>query len=144
MRLFLYLAYYALAMLLGFVLRQRYDRWMYGRAHMQQRLRLFALEVAADREAVGTTLYFPPSTTDNLALSPRATDAWLRGYAGQPDGAGAERSPSGGLRDDPRETPDPDAASGDADDVDDDLAALEGAEEAERAQRRSSAPIRPR
>ena len=85
MRLFLYLAYYALAMLLGFVLRQRYDRWMYGRAHMQQRLRLFALEVAADREAVGTTLYFPPSTTDNLALSPRATDAWLRGYAGQPD-----------------------------------------------------------
>ena len=144
MRLFLYLAYYALAMLLGFVLRQRYDRWMYGRAHMQQRLRLFALEVAADREAVGATLYFPPSTTDNLALSPRATDAWLRGYAGQPDGAGEERSPSGGLRDDPRETPGPDASSGDADDVDDDLAALEGAEEAEEAERRSSAPIRPR
>ena len=144
MRLILYLAYYALAMLLGFVVRQRYDRWIYGRAHMQQRLRLFALEVAADREAVGTTLYFPPSTTDNLALSPRATDAWLRGYAGQPDRAGAERSPSGGLRNDPREAPGPDAASGDADGVDDDLAALEGAEEAERSQRRSSAPIRPR
>lgn len=141
MRLFLYLAYYALALLLGFVLRQRYDRWMYGRAHMQQRLRLFALEVAADREAVGATLYFPPSTTDNLALSPRAAGAWLRGYASQPSADGAERSPSGGLADDPREAPDPDASSADAEDVDGDLAALEGAEEAER---RSSAPIRPR
>ena len=77
MRFFFFLALYVVALGLGFVLRGRYDHWMYRKTHMQQRLRVFAAQVYGDPDPVGITDFLPPSTTDNLALSPAATEAWL-------------------------------------------------------------------
>lgn len=78
MRALLFLMLYAVAFSLGFVMRGRYDTWMYRKTHMQQRLRVFAAQVFKDPDPVGVTDYLPPPTTDNLALSPSATEAWLQ------------------------------------------------------------------
>ena len=78
MRFLLFLMLYAAALALGFVLRGRYDVWMYSKTHMQQRMRVFAAQVFNDPDPVGITDYLPPSTTDHLALSPSATEAWLQ------------------------------------------------------------------
>ena len=78
MRFFLFLMLYVVALGLGFTLRGRYDAWMYRKIHMQQRLRVFAAQVFKDPDPVGVTDYLPPPTTDNLALSPSATEAWLQ------------------------------------------------------------------
>lgn len=78
MRALLFLMLYGVALSLGFVLRGRYDVWMYRKIHMQQRLRVFAAQVFKDPDPVGVTDYLPPPTTDNLALSPSATEAWLQ------------------------------------------------------------------
>ena len=79
-RFFLYLMLYALALLLGFHLRGRYDLWVYRKPHMQARLGLFSQEVALARAISGDDedpetpdLFFPPSTLDRLALNPRAS-----------------------------------------------------------------------
>ena len=78
-RFLLYLLLYALALLLGFHLRGRYDLWVYRKPHMQARLGLFSQEVALARAISGDDdpekpdLFFPPSTLDKLALNPRAS-----------------------------------------------------------------------
>lgn len=78
MRFLLFLMLYAAALALGFIGRGRYDAWMYSKTHMQQRMRVFAAQVFNDPDPVGITDYLPPSTTDQLALSPSATEAWLQ------------------------------------------------------------------
>ena len=78
MRFLLFLMLYGAALALGFVLRGRYDVWMYSKTHMQQRMRVFAAQVFNDPDPVGITDYLPPSTTDHLALSPSATEVWLQ------------------------------------------------------------------
>ena len=98
MRLLIYLAYWFFAFLVGFMVRARYDTWMYSKFHMQARLRVFAAEVVMDEGDVGERLYFPPCTTDHLAMSPARTEAFLQQYAYQretgADGAAEESPPS--------------------------------------------------
>ena len=72
---------YVLAIGVGFMLRGRYDMWMFSKHHMQARYRVLAAEAAADPDPVGQTLYFPPSTTDELALSAARTRVWLEQYS---------------------------------------------------------------
>lgn len=84
-RLFLWLFYYVLAMLLGFHLRGRYDLWSYSKPHMQARLSLFAQEVALARtlrtgkdDPETPNLFLPPSTLDRLAMNPKASTVAVR------------------------------------------------------------------
>ena len=72
---------YVLAIGVGFLLRGRYDVWIFSKHHMQQRYRVFAAEVISDPDPVGQTLYFPPLTTDHYALSAARTRAWLQEYS---------------------------------------------------------------
>ena len=71
-RFLLFIVFYVLAVAVGFALRTRYDAWMYGKPHMQARLRVFAQEVTLydpdDPEAEEEDFY-PPSTTDPLAFN---------------------------------------------------------------------------
>ena len=70
MRPFLFLAYYALACLLGFALRSRFDRWMYTRPHMQHRLVIYASATLAAVERGDDAVTTPPDTADADAWSP--------------------------------------------------------------------------
>ena len=81
MRFIFFFMVYGAAVFVGFFARQRYDEWMFRKPHMQQRLRVFAAEIFSDPDPVGTTDYLPPSTTDQLALSPRATAQYLEELA---------------------------------------------------------------
>ena len=70
MRLLLFLAYYGIAFLMGFMLRARFDVWMYAKPHMQQRLVVWAADTVAYVEQGGTQTLLPPDTTDAEAFSP--------------------------------------------------------------------------
>ena len=85
MRLLLYLFYYVLALGMGFVLRQRYDNWMWSKPHQQQRLRTFCEQVAADPDPDPAVFYVPPPTTDNFALFPAPSDGNARPRVDQGD-----------------------------------------------------------
>ena len=78
MRVLSFFLVYLVVFILGFVCRARFDIWMYRKPHMQQRIRVFAAQVFDDPDPVGVTDYLPPPTTDSLAMSPAATEAWLQ------------------------------------------------------------------
>lgn len=67
----LYLAYYGLAVLLGFLLRTKFDTWMYSRPHMQRRLVLYCSDVLDGlREERIEEAPPPPLTVDTDAVAP--------------------------------------------------------------------------
>lgn len=68
MRSLLILFYYAIAVLLGFYLRGRYDELMYKTPHCQRRLRLWARWVCSP--AAGPDPVLPPSTIESHAFQP--------------------------------------------------------------------------
>ena len=71
-RFLLFILYYVLAFALGFAIRGRYDAWMYGKPHMQARLRVFAQEAMLydpDDPDAEEEDFFPPATTDPLAFN---------------------------------------------------------------------------
>ena len=70
MRLVLFLCYYALAASMGFLVRGRYDRWMYSQPHMQRALVLNAAEVVYQVEHDADVVSLPPDTVDAVAFSP--------------------------------------------------------------------------
>ena len=70
MRLLLFLLYYGIAFLMGFVIRARFDAWMYAKPHMQQRLVIWAADAVTYVEQGGTDTLLPPETTDAEAFSP--------------------------------------------------------------------------
>ena len=67
MRLLVILLYYAVAMLLGFYLRGRYDEVMYRTPHFQRRLRRWSAHAAA---AAPEGLLVLPSTLEPQAFQP--------------------------------------------------------------------------
>lgn len=70
MRLLLFLLYYGIAFLMGFVLRARFDTWMYSKPHMQARLVIWAEDTVRYVESGGDGTLLPPETTDAEAFSP--------------------------------------------------------------------------
>ena len=70
MRLLLFLLYYAIAFLMGFVIRARFDTWMYSKPHMQERLVIWAADTVTYVENGGPGPVLPPETTDADAFSP--------------------------------------------------------------------------
>ena len=94
MRLLLFLLYYALAVLLGFMLRGRFDAWVYRRRHMQQRLVVWAADVVTYVERGGDDVLLPPSTLDAEAWSPRAARAAGASAARFPEDAAGGAAPS--------------------------------------------------
>ncbi len=70
MRLLLFLAYYGIAFLMGFMLRGRFDVWMYSKPHMQKRLVIWAADTVSYVEQGGNETILPPDTTDADAFSP--------------------------------------------------------------------------
>ena len=84
MRLLLYVFYYLLALAMGFVLRQKYDAWMWSKPHQQLRLRTFCARVVEDDDAEMSRWYVPPSTTDNFALFPAPSDRVVAGRMERP------------------------------------------------------------
>ena len=70
MRLLLFLLYYGIAFLMGFVIRARFDAWMYAKPHMQQRLVVWAADAVTYVEQGGADTLLPPDTTDAEAFSP--------------------------------------------------------------------------
>ena len=70
MRLLLFLLYYGIAFLMGFVLRARFDTWMYSKPHMQDRLVIWAEDTVKYVESGGGGPVLPPETTDAEAFSP--------------------------------------------------------------------------
>ena len=70
MRLLLFLLYYGIAFLMGFVLRARFDTWMYSKPHMQARLVVWAEDTVRYVESGGPGPVLPPETTDAEAFSP--------------------------------------------------------------------------
>ena len=97
MRLLLFLLYYAIAFLMGFVVRARFDAWMYAKPHMQERLVMWAADtVAYVEQGGGSGPVLPPETTDAEAFSPvlgQMRTGTARGRAG-----GAEPVPEGADR----------------------------------------------
>ncbi len=75
MRVMLFLGYYGLAMLFGFLLRGRFDQWMYAKPHMQERLIVWAADAVSHVEQGGEDPLVVPLTVDPPAWSPvmRAT-----------------------------------------------------------------------
>ena len=73
MRVLLFIAYYAIALLMGFALRGKFDRWMYSKSHMQGRLRIFSHEILAAADEEGRNdpdmVFLPPPTLDALAFN---------------------------------------------------------------------------
>ena len=53
MRLLLFLLYYGIAFLMGFVIRARFDTWMYSKPHMQERLVIWASDTVSYVESGG-------------------------------------------------------------------------------------------
>ena len=72
MRGLVLLVVYVLAIGVGFLLRGRYDDWIFSKHHMQQRYRVFAAEVISDPDPVGETLYFPTAHNRSLCAQRRA------------------------------------------------------------------------
>ena len=70
MRLLLFLLYYGIAFLMGFVIRARFDAWMYAKPYMQQRLVVWADDAVTYVEQGGADTLLPPETTDAEAFSP--------------------------------------------------------------------------
>ncbi|MDE2906650.1 MAG: hypothetical protein OXQ28_11270 [Acidobacteriota bacterium] len=70
MRLLLFLLYYGIAFLMGFVIRARFDTWMYSKPHMQARLVVWAADTVSYVESGGPGPVLPPETTDAQAFSP--------------------------------------------------------------------------
>jgi len=70
MRLLLFLLYYGIAFLMGFVIRARFDTWMYSKPHMQARLVVWAEDTVRYVESGGAGPVLPPETTDAEAFSP--------------------------------------------------------------------------
>ena len=70
MRLLLFLLYYGIAFLMGFVVRARFDTWMYSKPHMQERLVVWAADTVTYVEGGGPGPVLPPETTDAEAFSP--------------------------------------------------------------------------
>ena len=68
--LILYLVYYALAVLLGFILRTRFDAWLYSRPHMQRRLVVYCSDVVAAVQEGAESVAPPPLTVDTDAVGP--------------------------------------------------------------------------
>ena len=71
MRLLMILFYYAVAFLLGFYARGRYDEFIYRTPHMQRRLRRWADYVVAP--APESAIVLPLSTLDAPAFQPEQT-----------------------------------------------------------------------
>lgn len=70
MRLLLFLLYYGIAFLMGFVIRARFDTWMYSKPHMQERLVVWAADTVSYVDDGGQGPVLPPETTDAEAFSP--------------------------------------------------------------------------
>ncbi len=70
MRLLFFLLYYAVALTLGFLLRGRFDAWMYRQPHMQRALVRYASEVVYVVENGADVVDPPPLTVDAPAVSP--------------------------------------------------------------------------
>ncbi|MYH31548.1 MAG: hypothetical protein F4137_22540 [Acidobacteria bacterium] len=70
MRLLLFLLYYGIAFLMGFVIRARFDTWMYSKPHMQARLVVWAADTVSYVDSGGSGPVLPPETTDAEAFSP--------------------------------------------------------------------------
>lgn len=70
MRVLLFLVYYGIAFLMGFVIRARFDTWMYSKPHMQARLVVWADDTVKYVESGGAGPVLPPETTDAEAFSP--------------------------------------------------------------------------
>ena len=66
----LYLVYYALAVLLGFLLRTRFDAWLYSRPHMQRRLVVYCSDVVVAVNEGAEAVAPPPLTVDTDAVGP--------------------------------------------------------------------------
>ena len=116
--LILYLAYYALAVLLGFLLRTRFDAYIYRLPHMQRRLVVYSTDVVTAVEKGANAVPPPPLTVDSDAVTPllegtplsrfvRPTEADRRIAEANADEASAADPPSAERR-----ALDPDAASG--------------------------------
>ena len=105
MRLLLFLLYYGIAFLMGFVIRARFDTWMYSKPHMQARLVVWAADTVSYVESGGSAPVLPPETTDAEAFSPvlgqsrigrlaRRTDAEDAVGGPVPEGLSGERPPA--------------------------------------------------
>lgn len=109
MRLLLFLVYYGIAFLMGFVLRARFDVWMYSKPHMQARLVVWAQDTVTYVENGGAGPVLPPETTDADAFSPvlgrtplgqvagpaqpgEPSDAVPEGLSGRPPETAAQQS----------------------------------------------------
>lgn len=92
MRLLLFLLYYGIAFLMGFVIRARFDAWMYSKPHMQERLVVWAADTVSYVESGGRGPVLPPETTDAEAFSPvlgQTRVGRLAGRGGRGDAAEA-------------------------------------------------------
>jgi len=97
MRLLLFLLYYGIAFLMGFVIRARFDTWMYSKPHMQERLVIWAQDTVTYVESGGPGPILPPETTDSEAFSPVLGQTRVGRLArpGAPVGAAPEPVPEG-------------------------------------------------
>ena len=98
MRLLLFLGYYGIALLMGFVLRARFDAWMYAKPHMQERLVVWSADVVAlvdSGEAIDGPL-LPPETTDAVAFSPVVGETRLGRLVRRGERAGSGGTAAGG------------------------------------------------
>lgn len=83
MRLLLFLLYYGIAFLMGFVIRARFDTWMYSKPHMQKRLVIWAADTVSYIEDGGDQPVLPPETTDAEAFSPVLGESRIGRLAGR-------------------------------------------------------------
>ena len=107
--LVLYVGYYGLAVLLGFLLRFRFDAWMYAKPHMQRRLVVYSSDLLDAVKAGAEAVPLPPLTVDTDAVSPllegtalsrfvRPTEADQRLADAADDASRGRRSRSTGSR----------------------------------------------
>jgi hypothetical protein len=103
MRLLLFLLYYGIAFLMGFVIRARFDTWMYSKPHMQERLVIWAADTVTYVEGGGPGPVLPPETTDADAFSPVLGQTRVGRLArrGASDGNADEAVPEGLAGDEP-------------------------------------------
>ena len=95
MRLLLFLLYYAIAFLMGFVIRARFDTWMYSKPHMQERLVIWAADTVTYIDSGGPGPVLPPETTDAEAFSPVLGQTRIGRLARTAAGAGGRSRPGG-------------------------------------------------
>ena len=95
MRLLLFLLYYGIAFLMGFVIRARFDAWMYSKPHMQARLVVWAADTVSYVESGGSGPVLPPETTDAEAFSPVLGESRIGRLARGGDAAGPAAVPEG-------------------------------------------------